>query len=82
MYLQNCAAHGKDFKKTMKIEMEWKAPIVSVGDIIMIFGASVINEFEIHWANHTGYLTVASPIIASSVDIGELKCKYITDGQK
>ena len=53
----------------------------SVGDI-MIFGASVINEFVIHWAYHTGYLTVAAPIIASSIDFGELKCNYITDGQK
>ena len=40
---------------------------VSAGDI-MILSASVIKEFETHWVNHTGDLTVASPISASSVD--------------
>ena len=66
LYLQNCVTHGKDFEETTKIEMEWKAPSVSVGDII--FSASVIKDFETYWVNHTGYLTAVSPMNASAVD--------------
>jgi len=64
--VENCVTHNKNFSKTGKVELEWKAPNVSVGNIM--FSATVLKDYETYWVNLTGDLTAALPLVASAVD--------------
>ena len=55
--LQNCITHGKEFEKTDFLEFEWKAPNISVGDLI--FSATVVKSFEEFWVNNSVLLRAA-----------------------
>ena len=55
--LQNCVTHGKEFEKTESLEFEWKAPNISVGDLI--FSATVVKSFEEFWVNNSVLLRAA-----------------------
>ena len=64
--MQNCVTHSSEFGEQKSVEFEWRAPNVSVGDLI--FSASVLKEFNIFWVNHTAVLTSALPKDATAVD--------------
>lgn len=58
--------HGEDFEKTTKIELEWVAPSVPVGDLV--FSATVLKSYKHFWVNHTAVLKSAQPANASAVE--------------
>ena len=56
---QNCVTHSKDFQETSTISLKWKAPNVSVGDLV--FTATVAESYEVFWVNISAVLTAKMP---------------------